>query len=320
MKKDLLALFFLCMGVLGCTVDFDLGGDGKSLVYNPLFNSKVDILFIVDNSGSMEQHQEYLANTSPELMARLLTLGVDFQMAVTTTDLSANGHGGRFVGEPKILMPGQRDLDKILRQHLLMGSQGSSQEEGLEAARRALSEPLISSENAGFLRDDAFLAVLVLSNENDYSADKTQNYIDFFNELKPPLAGRERGWMLNFIGVTGKPEENCRTFSDYKDVGHRYLELVQVSHGQSHTICTTNLKTAIDNLQNALLTLLTEISLERKPDPETIVVMFNGTKIPQSADNGWTYSAEKNSVAFHGKYIPKTITKIDIYYVPTSPK
>lgn len=319
--KILLLLLFFFMGLMiGCTADFYVSKEGKSLDYNPLFNSKVDILFVVDTSGSMERHQEYLADTSPGLMARLLTLGIDFQMAVTTTDLSEKGERGAFVGETKILMPGQPNLDQRLRKNLLLGSQGSSHEEGLAAARRALMAPLINNENAGFLRPDAFLVIMVLSNENDYSADNTQDYINFFNELRPPLPGRERGWMLNFIGVTGSAQENCTTFSDYKDVGHRYMDLVRFSGGQAHTICTTNLKTAVENVQSVLLTLLTEIPLERVPDPETITVYFNNTEVPRHETNGWSFRPEKNSVVFHGNYIPKSITKINIFYTPISAK
>ncbi|OQW46114.1 MAG: hypothetical protein A4S09_16905 [Proteobacteria bacterium SG_bin7] len=320
MLKYVSSFIFIFYFLLGCTADFYVNKEGKSLVYNPLFNSKLDILLVVDNSGSMEKHQEYLANSAPGLTSRLESLGFDFQIAVTSTDLSQQGQRGRFVGDQKILASGQPQLDQKLRKYILLGSQGSSQEEGLGAAKRALSSPLVEGENAGFLRSDAFLIILILSNENDYSSDKAQDYVDFFNELKPPLEGRERGWMLNFIGVTGAKDENCTTFGDYKDVGYRYLDLVRYSGGQAHTICTTNLKNAVDNVQKVLLTLLTEIILERVPDVETIKVYFNNVEVPKDEHNGWSYRAEKNSVIFHGTFIPKTITKINIFYTPVAAK
>ncbi len=320
MLKYVSSILFMFCFLLGCTADFYINKEGKSLVYNPLFNSKVDIAFIVDNSGSMERHQDYLANSAPGLTARLETLGFDYQIAVASTDLSENGQRGLFVGDQKVLASGQSNLDQKLRKAILLGSQGSSQEEGLGAAKRALSNPLLNGENSGFLRPDAFLVIIVLSNENDYSTDKAQDYVDFFDNLKPPLSGRERGWMLNFIGVTGAKDENCTTFSDYKDVGFRYMDLVRYSGGQAHTICTTSLKTAVDNVQNALLTLLTEVSLERVPHPETIKVYFNNAEVPMDEHNGWSYRSEKNSIVFHGTFIPKTITKINIFYTPTSPK
>lgn len=320
MSKYVSSLIFTFCLLVGCTADFYVNKEGKSLVYHPLFNNKIDLFFVVDNSGSMEKHQEQLAQSIPGLTAKLESLGFDFQIAVTSTDLSANGQGGQFIGDQKVLAAGQPKLDEKLQKYILLGSQGSSQEEGLGAAKRALSSPLVNGENSGFLRPDAFLVILVLSNENDYSADKAQDYVDFFNDLKPAVPGRDRGWMLNFIGVTGSKDENCSTFNDYKDVGFRYLDLVRSSGGLAHTICTMNLKNAVSNVQNAMLTLMTEIGLERIPVPETIKVYFNNVEVPMDESNGWSYRPEKNSIVFHGTYIPKTVTKINIFYTPTSSK
>jgi len=53
----------------------------------------------------------------------------------------------------------------------LLGTDGSSYEKGLEAAERALTPPLTADggPNADFLREDAYLVVVFLSDENDCS-------------------------------------------------------------------------------------------------------------------------------------------------------
>ena len=69
---------------------------------------------------------------------------------------------------------GEPDFE-ALRHHFrcvaLLGTDGSSYEKGLEAAERALTPPLAAAggPNDGFLRDDAYLVVVFLSDENDCS-------------------------------------------------------------------------------------------------------------------------------------------------------
>ncbi|HEY0135732.1 MAG TPA: hypothetical protein VGB85_16725, partial [Nannocystis sp.] len=46
----------------------------------------VDILFVIDNSGSMAQHQQRLSTAIPALVAPLEAAGLDLRIAVTTTD------------------------------------------------------------------------------------------------------------------------------------------------------------------------------------------------------------------------------------------
>ena len=46
----------------------------------------VDILFVIDNSGSMAAHQQRLTTAMPALVAPLSAAGLDLRIAVTTTD------------------------------------------------------------------------------------------------------------------------------------------------------------------------------------------------------------------------------------------
>ncbi len=318
MRKILILLIAI---LVSCTDNsFLLNQENGGLIYNPLFNSKVDVLMIVDNSGSMEQHQNYLASSTQDFAKRLVDLGFDFHLGVTSTDTSANGHKGKLIGSTPFLVTSSGDLETKLRSRILIGASGSNVEEGLKAAKLASSEPNISETNAGFFRPDAFLALIVLSNEDDAGTEPVQSFIDHFQMIKPPLPGRERGWVLNFIGVTGARDEDCKTFGDYKGVGNRYMEIANFSRGRVDTICTANLSSAIKGLEKALLTLLTEIPLSRQPAAGTLRVLFNGTPVPNDNLNGWTYETEKNSILFHGNYIPKTKTKIDIFFDPINPK
>lgn len=176
---------------------------------------KTDILFVIDNSGSMAQEQEAVARELPAFIDALKQGGgvsQDFHVGVVTTAVYLNpepetglayreypDHSGRL--QPIPLEPGtgqngativdggfvsfREGAERILRgddpevvaklaQLVQQGVMGSGQETPFEAARLAVSEPLISTPleqggNAGFLRDGAKLLIVVVADEDDCS-------------------------------------------------------------------------------------------------------------------------------------------------------
>ncbi|MBI3071755.1 MAG: VWA domain-containing protein [Deltaproteobacteria bacterium] len=154
---------------------------------------KVDILFVVDNSGSMGDEQTNLRNNIATFINELTTSGADFQIGVTTTDLitTVTCDGGAVVdggwtgdrgqlkaagGNPKILTSTMSNVATLFQQNADQGTTGWGIEKGLEAVRLALSEPLISTTNAGFLRSDSALAVVIVTDEDDCSLPLTCPY------------------------------------------------------------------------------------------------------------------------------------------------
>lgn len=312
----------LILSLLSCgqKSEFSLNPEATYLNYNPLFNNKVDILLVIDNSSSMLQHQQALLDSAPDLIFKLKEKDFDFQLGATSTDISSNGDRGRLIGLPSFLVKSTPDINTRLREKLLLGANGSNVEKGLESMRLSLSAPLTQEDNIGFLRPDAFLLIIVLSNENDQSEQLAQSYIDFLDRIKPSTPTRSRNWMMHFIGVTGEVGENCQTFGNYRDIGTKYMQLSQYSGGISSTICALNFKYVLSNVESALLTLLTEIPLSRIPIVDSIRIAFNGTPVPNDGVDGWTYNSLKNSILFHGNYVPRTQTRIDIYFDPKDPK
>jgi hypothetical protein len=176
---------------------------------------KTDILFVVDDSGSMAVHQQNLASNFQAFIQTLAASPVknDFQIGITTTSVDMDdpssvttpwkvqttfpatlsgckgtgnaGHpypAGALVytdplsvqttaGSGRIL---GSDLDpaalvSAFVQNVNVGTCGSGKEQPLRAVRLALTEPILSGPNAGFLRSGARLAVVVVSDDNDCS-------------------------------------------------------------------------------------------------------------------------------------------------------
>jgi hypothetical protein len=163
---------------------------------NPIRN--VDIIFVIDNSGSMMEEQANLVRNFPLFMDELAGLqGADFQIASVTTDLGAGtgsaNQGCNVPGGDRGVFCSVRGNDfctrcgvDITRGRFLrtvnpnftgnirsvfscmstFGTQGCGYEHSVGALRKALLAP----ENAGFIRPDAYLAFVLITDEDDCSA------------------------------------------------------------------------------------------------------------------------------------------------------
>ncbi|MBN8539477.1 MAG: VWA domain-containing protein [Deltaproteobacteria bacterium] len=164
-------------------------------VYQGTAPSALDILFVIDDSASMGTHQKNLLNNVSNLVNASLKSGVDLHAAVITTTVDSEPykplpgyvHGGRLIGVTnKVAKTSDGNFEQVLTENLKIGMQlnGSGNEQPFQAVRLALSEPLLSNENAGFLRPNAALAVFLLTDADDQSLDPVATYVDFLRQLK----------------------------------------------------------------------------------------------------------------------------------------
>jgi hypothetical protein len=160
----------------------------------------IDILFVVDNSPSMSDKQRNLAKNFPVFMEELKQIqgGLpNVHIGVVSTDLGAGatllrgGNCGRLGGDGGILQvkagcpleAGARfmvslengqtnnfrgDIAQAFSCIAALGDVGCGYEHPLQAARRALSGSE-TPENQGFLRPDAYLGIIFLTDEDDCS-------------------------------------------------------------------------------------------------------------------------------------------------------
>jgi len=174
-------------------------------------NRDLDILFVIDNSGSMDEEQASLADNFPIFIDRLETIegGLpNVHIGVVSSDMGAGtftavcntndmGQLQATVGagwpdgtvcptptEPYIedikLASGTREtnytgtLADTFSCIARLGTGGCGFEQHLESMRAALTAP----NNPGFLRDSAFLAVLFIQDEDDCSTSDATMFGD----------------------------------------------------------------------------------------------------------------------------------------------
>jgi hypothetical protein len=164
---------------------------------NQITTRPVDIVFLVDNSNSMCEEQSILVDNFNAFIDNLVTAGADFQIAVISTD-ATEAVPGAFRTRPGTYnapgcaappntadcnsrqLPadgvlkvtdyrGKDNFKDIIRDDFrclaLTGIDGNGVEMGLETVRQAL----LRGKSSGFLRPDAFLAIVFVTDENDCS-------------------------------------------------------------------------------------------------------------------------------------------------------
>ena len=271
-------------------------GGGSDVTGTPRQCDKMDIVFVVDNSGSMQEEQSNLASNFPMFASLLKSYTVnngqplDFRVAITTTgrtidyniDLGGgfgtfpeheDGQNGAFqnnCNSPKRwLDPTDPSLGTTLGCRANVGTSGPSVEMPMLMSKWSLSDRVADGTNAGFLRDDALLAIVILTDEDDQSTTQNNftmdangnsptdwNPADEVNYLDQLKGDRSR-WAAGVIAGDG----DCSSSFGSAANGARLKEFVTTANGQNSTqavfssICegnlTTGLKAALDTFQAA---------------------------------------------------------------------
>ena len=280
---------------------------------------KVDILFMVDCSGSMTEEQEKLATNMDAFINNLVSWNADYHLGVIASDMESEAMSGRLQGNPKYLYnkgSGALSTSEIInsfKTRVMLGTGCSSYEKGLEAMLLALSEPLISNENAGFLRDDAKLILVWLSDEEDQSSWAAQGYAEFFVNLKMPYGiNRPNGFAI--VGDKGKGCQGA-TADESADAGDRYIAVADILNPEDDkhflSICKSDYSDFNSWMSESVFKLNGQFLLSRVPDPSTISVKIGNTVSPLS---DWTYNEFSNSILFAEGKEPSPGASISIEY------
>lgn len=278
--------------------------------FKQLAKPKIDILFVIDNSCSMGDDQALLIQNFGSFIKFASTLQVDFHIGVTTTDVSGGGPfgsqyaPGELVGPAnnKILTSSTPQLQDAFRQRASVGTSGGGAEAGLEGAKLALSHPLATTgANKGFLRKDASLSIITVSDEPDQSTNSVQFYINFFKNIK----GFKNPDLLRFNAVIGVDQTTLKGTKCTASGGQggatsngRYLAVVQSTRGVVASICDQNWSNTLSNIGAVTFGLKKQFLLSRIADPTTIEVKVNGSVVAKGAST-WLYEQTDNSIVFN---------------------
>jgi hypothetical protein len=329
-NKKLPVALCLVMGsaLMGCTVDQEVVRQKHTDLFYQEPTDEVDILWVIDNSISMNDEQVEVGAKFQDFISNLEETGVDFHLGVVTTDLDDPDHNGKLQGpegEPLYLSAEVEDYQAKFSQRVQVGIDGSDREKGIGAVIKALSEPLVSSYNSGFLRDGATLSVIFVSDENDCTDDGELNkyesamacydHSDELVRVKDLLEAYEalksEGERILVSGVVG-PEitENC----DGAKPGFRYEAMADAFGGIKGSICDQDFSVIMDNLGLQVSGEMTSFQLTYSAIEDSMEVLVDDQAVDKDSSQGWTYDPQYAILYFHGDAIPPRGAQIAVEY------
>ena len=266
---------------------------------------EVDVLWVVDNSCSMQAEQDALTANFPLFMNYFLGSGLDYHVGVVSTDMDNDTQQGRLLstGGKTWIDSSTPDPVSTFSSLATLGTGGSGYERGRDATYWAL-EIRNDEENAGFLRPAATLSVVVISDEEDDSDDVTLNeFILWLRGLK---------WsqdMVSFSSIVSQTEE-CPL-----EIGTDYMSITSAMGGITWDICSERWDALLDQLGLQAAGLRREFFLSQLPVPGSISVSIVEGDVTFSFIEGedWEYDPQRNSVVFL-EYIPDPMAQIFIDY------
>lgn len=264
----------------------------------------VDILFVVDNSGSMNSQQNELAFQMNSFMNILENMNVDYHLGFITTDTailkSFGGYDWIDSNHPEPSIWASNVISAI-------GIAGSPNEQGIYFAHIFTS--LMSTSSSRYWRPNASYVIVYISDEPDFSPNGYSTYFGFFDNVKQsPSLVRQFAVIGDYPG--GCLFVNSVNGNSYNiPYGAGYYEMTQRYNGASYSICAADWGLQMQNLA-------TEVSIKSSFElqetdviEESIEVKVNGQVV-----NEWIYDTTSNSIIFDYDHVPESGNVIDIDY------
>lgn len=275
-------------------------------------NPKVDILVIMDNSGSMAGEMTNMSQRIGNLLSNISTL--DWQIGIITTDVSANValRDGRLI--PLTVPAGTtyptgqyilRSSDNpaaaqaVFAASVQMPTNGSGSEWGLKAAIRAIDRAFdlstqVNLPNSQLFRNDAALAMLVVSDSMDDSGTTPENVINRVNVAWP----NNKRFTFHSIVVPQSsftnpnannvdPADPCAVDREsVKYDGRIYERLSDLTGGIKGTVCAVDYGGQLTAMGRATTDLVNSVTLECAPIDNNSDGVVNSSDIQVTSVNG----------------------------------
>ncbi len=300
----------------------------------------VDFLFAIDDSPSMCAFQDRLRANLLALAGRLGSPYLDVRLGMVTVEGLDAAVAGRLdlgTGATPLYLD-RTTLDQVAAR-LLPGCAGTADgsERGLAAIQAALGlgrtdtgcdddaecawrlcdqDPACpftcqagtcGGPNGDFLREDAQLEIVVVSDSDDHSPGEAAVYADFLKALK----GYYRVSMMHLSAVL-MPAGGCDATGDPGLQDQRYGQVAVATGGMLGSICDESWATTLSSGGSVSFHLKVQYFLTHLADPSTVRVFLDDVECP----DGWKFDAPSNSILFdpEGACVPQPNQRITVKY------
>jgi len=256
----------------------------------------VDILWVVDDSLSMYEEQQQLAEHCSSFIDLLLNIPVDFRLGVTTTDMDS--FGGALVGER---MDAETEgLAEVFIAQATELDGGSRDERGFDAALAA------ADPGGSFGRAGADLELVFFTDEDDQSDIDAAEFTDSLKQ--------QRNGKVVVNAIVGDPPEGCASLIAAADSGDKYISAQAKTDGVRESICSDNYESMLERVAFHVLGLQNVYALSSVPEPTSIEVRVDNVLIPERDRHGWSYDPGDNSIVLDGFAVPRPGSDVVVRY------
>ncbi|MCA9554139.1 MAG: choice-of-anchor D domain-containing protein [Myxococcales bacterium] len=303
--------------------------------FEQLGTPKVDILFIVDFTGSMTEEQTSLGANFQAFIQFAQAQNLDYHLGVTTTGTAEEAgrlmHADRIRGNPFggpfanriVTAATQPDPETAFTYNLqgrpLTGG-APANEAGFYAAYQALTPPVLTGHNAGFLRQDALLSVIWVTDESEETSTDVgapTGDLDFYVSFLRSIKGFRHTELFTASAIVGDAPSGCNGAGGNAVAAPRYIEAANRTGGVFQSICTANWNQALEDLSTTAFGFKSRFFLTNQPVISTITVEVDGVMVPATSAAGtvlWSYDSTTNSVNFTPSAIPEPGAELLVRY------
>lgn len=309
---------------------------------------KVDILIVNDNSASMSFEQARLAPRFSNFISDLDSKRIDYRIAMTTTDVTSKGGSLlSFKEGTPYLTPAHQDRVILFNQTIqrpetlacekfvanwIRNHGGDRNSIGTASYSTAYSQNcpsgdergvyaanlVVNSNPSNFIRSDAHLAVIFLSDEDERSGlyqsqghalDQLDQPAYLISNIKSRL-GDDKYNSLSVHAIVVKDQnclnqQNSQTLDGYSpttglvtgSVGNVYLSFVNQRWGNAADICSNDYSSQLGQIRSQITERIKDIMLNCS-NPTDLVVTVSGSPV--------AYQLEGKTLKFSQYLVPGT--------------
>lgn len=266
---------------LGVREATQLGSGMYAAAYTDEFdvptNPPSDIMFLVDQSCSMDANAAALGTNFSYFITELSNYTTNWHIMVVNDDDGCNNSG--------ILTSSTASYGDRFRSAVPSGG-GSYTEALLTPASRATGLTNSGQCNAGFMRSNAMLHIIFVSDEPEQSPERWDVLVSRI------IANKGSQSLVKLSAIVGNMPSGCSGNGD-ADAGTGYYEAVNYTGGEFLSICASSWSSYMPLLAEASVSQST-FELSATPVEYTISVFVNGAQVMA----GWHYDAASNAVIF----------------------
>ncbi|MEZ4317725.1 MAG: hypothetical protein R3F61_09475 [Myxococcota bacterium] len=224
----------------------------------------VDVLFVVDNSSSMGDEQNALQTNFPPFIEYFVNSGLDYHIGMVSTDVQREDHTGklRMFQDYRFIDNDTPDPVGIFQGMVgTLGVLSGSVESGRAAAYYALELRVDTPRNEGFLRDEAELHLIFISDADDQSGNNPVSRPEF---MQWAANLKSRPSLVTMHAIVGLSPDPACGGSGFRP-GFAYINYANVTGGVLYSICEDDWGPALNALGLQTSGLKKEFFLSRIP-------------------------------------------------------